>query len=406
MMLVSPTTYGDLSLAEVTERATPHIEKAQQLNPDLAEAYGAKTMLALNTSDFETAMSASAKALELNPIYVDAMNWRQIAAGNFGDYETANQIQRQMIEVDPLTIVGRLNYSSVLAINDLEAGREMARSLAAQNPWASYTAQGQVEYFAGEGPAASLEQFMRAYGEDPHDELSNRTLIQVLSQAGLFEEARRISDSNLQIVDIAENQLESAIHLLERNHTADPENTAHLTDLADALHLAGRFEDSQRYYAQLRSLSPVDTVFDTFYASTISMVRMAYAYKIAGDAAAAEEALANHRRDFAKREKLGLIFFIDQLAEALASAVEGNEAGAFEYIRKAMAEGVRDEAIFREPAFQSLKGHPEFLSLKAEMHQLVMQQQGKILQLICHNNPIPDIWQPLSSTCMGVTAGP
>ncbi len=406
MMLDSPSTYGDLSLAEVKERAIPHIERALQLNPNLAEAYGAETMLALNSANFKQAMESSARALELNPIYVDAMNWRQIAAGNFGDYATANQIQRQMLEVDPLTIVGRLNYSAVLAISDLEGGREMARSLAAQNPWASYTAMGTVEYFEGDGLAAALEQFMQAYGADPHDELSNRNLIFILSRVGLFAEARRISDGNMQIVDIAENQLESAIQLLERNHAADPENVAHMIDLADALHLAGRFEESQRYYTKLRSLSPVDTVVDTFYASTIPTVRTAYAYKLAGDPAATEKALANHRFDIEKREQLGLVYFSDEMAKAMASAVEEDTSAVFDHLRQAMEDGARDEIIFREPVFQSLQTHPEFLALKAEMHQLVMQEQAKILNMICHHNPIPDIWQPLSSTCMGVQAGP
>ncbi|MDZ4730864.1 MAG: hypothetical protein SH820_13080 [Xanthomonadales bacterium] len=406
MMLDSPSTYGNLSLAEVKERATPHLERALQLNPNLAEAYGAQTMLAMNSSDFATAMSASARALELNPIYIDAMNWRQIAASNYGDYKTSQDIIKRMVEVDPLTIVGRLNYANVLAINDLEAGREMAKSIMAQNPWASYTALGQVEYFEGDGVAASLKPFMQAYGEDPHDELSNRALIQILSQANLFDEARRISDGNLQIVDIAEGQLESAIHSLQLAHAGDPENTAPLTDLADALHLAGRFEESQRYYEQLTRISPLGMVFDTFSTSPIPTIRKAYAYKLAGNSAAAEESLSKHRQDIAKRESLALIFYNDLLAEALAQSVEENEAGVFENIRLAMQEGAREDAFFREPALQWLKDHPEFLALKAEMHQLVMQEQAKILQLICYNNPIPDIWQPLSSTCMGIQAGP
>jgi len=406
MMLDSPNTYGDLSLAEVNQKARPHIEKALQLDPNLAEAFGAETMLALNTSDFELAMESSAKALQLNPIYVDAMNWRQIAASNYGDYAIANQIQKQMLEVDPLTIVGRLNHANVLAISDLEAGREMARSIAAQNPWASYAAMGTVEYYEGDGLAAALEQYMLGYGEDPHDELSNRALIKILSQAGLFEEARRISDGNLQIVDIAENQLEGAITLLQRDHAADPENIPIMVDLADALHLAGRYEESQRYYTQIRSLSPLEMIFDTFYTSTIPTVRMAYAYKLAGDSAAAEKALANHRRDIQKRTELGLLYFSDPMAEALASAVEDDPASVFEHLRQAMVQGARDNQIFREPAFSSLQNHPEFLSLKAEMDDLVMQEQAKILTLVCHHNPIPDIWQPLSSTCVGVQAGP
>jgi tetratricopeptide (TPR) repeat protein len=404
MMLDSPSTYGDLTLAEVKERATPHLERALQLNPNLAEGYGAQTMLALNSSDFATAMTASARALELNPVYLDAMNWRQIAASNFGDYETTLSTIKRMLEVDPLTIVGRLNYSNVLAVTDLEAGREMARSIMQQNPWASYTALGQVEFFAGDGLAASLGAFMQAYGEDPHDELSNRALIKILAQANLFEEARRISDGNLQIVDIAEGHMESAIHSLELAHAGDPENYAPLTDLADALHLASRFEESQHYYAQLIETSPLDMVFDTFYASTISTVRMAYAYTLAGDIAAGNAAIAKHRLDIQKRQKINFSFFSDTIAEAMARSVEKDETGTFEFIRQAMEEGVRDDALFHEPSLQWLKDHPEFLALKAEMHQLVKLEQAKILQLICYNNPIPDIWQPLSATCAGVNS--
>jgi tetratricopeptide (TPR) repeat protein len=179
-------------------------------------------------------MAATARALELNPAYVDAMNWRQIAAGNYGDYETARDILRRIIDVDPLSIVGRMNYANVLALTDLEAARTMGRSLMEQSPWASYTSLGLIEYFSGDGVAASLGWTMRAYGQDPHDELSNRALIRILSQVNLFAEARRISDGNLQIVDVAENQLESAIYSLEPAHAGDPENMAPLQDLADA----------------------------------------------------------------------------------------------------------------------------------------------------------------------------
>lgn len=406
MMMDSPATYGNLTLAEVKERATPPMERAFELNPNLAEAYGARTLLAMNSSEFEVAMEASNKALELNPIYVDAMNWRQIAAINFGEYQTAKNIQRQMLEVDPLTIVGRLNYASVLAISNLEAGRAMASSLMQQNRWASYTASGLVEYYEGDGLAAALEAYMKAYGEDPHDELSNRALIQILSQANLFEEARRISDGNLQIVDVAENRMESAIHSLELAHAGDPENYAPWIDLADALHLAGRFEESQQQYQLLSARSPHGMIFDTFFASSLPTVRMAYGYIRAGDDNAAQTVIANYRNDMQKRLDAGVTYFSDLMAEALACSIEQDEACTFEYLRKAMADGARSDRFFNEPGFQRLKDHPEFLSLKAGMHHLVMQEQAKIVQLVCFNNPIPDIWQPLSETCSGVEAGP
>ncbi len=403
MMLDSPSTYGDLSLAEVKKRATPHIEKALQLNPDLAEAHGARALLVMNSSDFATAMTETARALELNPVYVDAMNWRQIAASNYGDYQTALDIQRRIIEVDPLSIVGRLNYSPVLALSDLEAGRQLARAIIEQNPWAGYTALGQIELSPGKDLSGALGWFMRAYGEDPHDELSNRYLISILALVGEYEEARRISDSNPHLVDIQQNRLESAIHTLEAAHAGDPENTAPMTDLADALHLAGRFEESQRLYAQLQQRSPSGVIFDTLDTSPRPTLRMAYAEKLAGHDAAAAKEVELYRQNFDKRRKLGLIYAVDYVAEAMARSIEGNAPATFASIRSAIDAGYRDAALFREPSLSWLAQHPEFLALKAEVGQLLAVEHAEILQLICHDNPIPGIWQPMNETCAGVS---
>jgi len=406
LMMDSPSTYGDLSLAEVKERATPHIELALKLNPGLAEAYGAKGLLALNSSDLETAMSATARALELNPVYLDAMNWRQIAASNFGDYHTSLEILQRIVEVDPLSIIGRLNYSSALANKDMEAGRAMAHGLVEQNTWAGYTALGTMEFQSGRDLSTSLGWFMRAYGADPHDELSNRYLIRILANVGEYEEARRISDGSLHIVDIEQGRLESAIHTLERTHASDPENFAPMTDLADALHLAGRFAESQPYYEQLSALSPTGIVTDALDASTRSTLRMAWGYLQSGNEEAAKHAVAMHRDDMEKRQALNAVYFWDYLAEAMAQSLEGNAESVFTSIQTAIDMGFRNTAFFREPSMDPVAQHPEFLALKAEVEQLLAVEHLEVLQLICHDNPIPDIWQPMQKTCVGVQPGP
>jgi TolB-like protein len=406
MMLDSPSTYGDLSLAEVSQRAQPHVDKALELNPDLAEAHGAKALLAMNASDNVTAMEETGRALELNPVYVDAMNWRQIAAVNFGDYQTGLEIQQQMIEVDPLSVIGRLNYSPSLAMSDMQAGRKMATELSEQNPWAGYSALGQIDIWYGKSLSTALSWFMKAYGEDPHDEFSNRYLISILAQVGLFEEARRISDGNLFLVDLQENLLETAIHSLEIAHSADPKNYAPMTDLADALHIAGRFEESQRIYAQLKDLSPTGVVFDTLELSTRPTLRMAFAFKQLGDSDAATKAIESHFLDRSKREAIGLVYYWDHLADAMAHSINEDSASAFESIRTAITLGFRDRTFFREPAMQWLAQHPDFLALQAEVNNTLANDQAAVLQLICHENPIPNIWQPMRQTCAGVIAGP
>jgi len=399
LMLDSPSSYGDLSLSDVRERATPHIEKALALDPELAEAHAARGLLANNSNDLELGMKETGRALELNPVYVDAMNWRQIAAAGYGDYLTSLEIQKHMVEADPLSIIGRLNYAPLLAQKDIEAGREMARGIVKQNAWAGYTALGQIEYQSGRNLAASLDWFMRAYGEDSHDAFSNRYLILILSLVGEYEEARRISDSNLQIVDIKENQLESAIHTLRLAHEGDPGNYTPMADLADALYFAGHFDEALNLYKQLKQLSPAGVITDSLSGSTRPTLRLAFILKRSGDELAARKELALQKADQDKRLQLGPLFFSDYLAEAMAHSIEGDAPATFASIRKAIEGGFRDDAFFREPALQWLARHPEFIALKAEVDQQVALEHKNILQLICHENPIPNMWQPMDKTC-------
>ena len=37
--------------------------------------------------------------------------------------------------------------------------------------------------------------------------------------------------------------------------------------------------------------------------------------------------------------------------------------------------------------------------------RLLAGEHAEVLQLICKDNPIPGIWQPLNKTCQGVVAG-
>ena len=40
------------------------------------------------------------------------------------------------------------------------------------------------------------------------------------------------------------------------------------------------------------------------------------------------------------------------------------------------------------------------------MGKLLAIEHAEILQLICRDNPIPNIWQPMNETCAGTRTGP
>jgi TolB-like protein len=402
LLLAGPGTYGDLTLAEVQQRAIPHIEAALELDPNLAEAYGARTLLAINSGDYRSGLDNAARALELNPVYVDALNWRGIAAMNLGRHDESLTNARQILEIDPLSIIGRLNFVSRAIVSSPEEARRVAESLIESNAWAGYTAMGTVTFVPSGDLSGALEWFLKAYRIQSRDEFSNQYIMEFLSYVGEFDEARRISSRSTYLVDLKQGRFEDAIETLRRELNADPANLYVMSRLAEALHLAGRIEEAAKYYERLREKSPSDLLFEGFGLSALPQVRMAYDLRRLGDAAAAEAALDGFYRDLQERREAGVVTYFDHLAEALAAAMNGDESAALESIRAAISSGLRSMAELNQPIFASLADHQEMLALKAELQALLDVEHAEILQLICHNNPAFDTWQPRRETCENV----
>jgi TolB-like protein len=402
LLLNSPTSYGEYTLSQMLELATPHLEEALRLDPGLAEAHGARGLVELGSGNFEAVIEATSRALEINPIYVDAMNWRNIALQTFGDWEGAVEQLRRVVEVDPLSVIGRLNFVSFLANTEPVASQTMARGLIEQSPWAGYVAMSRVYAFAHQDFSESLYWALKAYKESPLDDLSNRGLIYLFAFAGEFDEARRISDLSSYLVDMWAGNLETARMDLEKRAMADPDNPEAQLRLANAYHLTGRIEDAQRLYLLARERMPsgVITGGDD---GTLAHARMIWGLVQTGQADLAAEAAADLREDITKLSAANIESDWDLAALAIVSNAEGDQAGALEYLRKSYEKGLRYLPVFDEPGLASLAANPEVLTIRAEITQALEQEHAEMLQLMCFNNPIPDTWQPLRETCAGVT---
>jgi hypothetical protein len=58
------------------------------------------------------------------------------------------------------------------------------------------------------------------------------------------------------------------------------------------------------------------------------------------------------------------------------------------------------------PIDEDLRDKPRFVELQRELDAILAVEHGKILQLICFDNPVPDEWQPMPETCEGVVEQP
>jgi TolB-like protein len=191
MLTNSSSTYGDLALVEVNERAGEQLRIAEALAPNIAEVWAAKALLANVNNREADVVEFAERALAIRPNYVDVLNWKVNALAGLGRFAETQAAREHLLEIDPLSVIGRLNAVSTIAIADPERAKRIAASIAPQSAWASHTAFMQI-YASLQQPLDALKSMLAAYAIDADDSLINLRLMELLAFFGLGDEALRI----------------------------------------------------------------------------------------------------------------------------------------------------------------------------------------------------------------------
>jgi TolB-like protein/Tfp pilus assembly protein PilF len=102
-LLLAENSYGMLPLAESWAQGKLYVDKALQLDPQLAEAWAGLRLYHSNRpGEHRQAIEALEKALAINPNLIDASNWLQMTYGDIGESRRALEIVEAMVERDPL----------------------------------------------------------------------------------------------------------------------------------------------------------------------------------------------------------------------------------------------------------------------------------------------------------------
>jgi len=105
--------FGDLPVEEMRTRMEENIEKALQLDENLASAYQAQNALYVYSFDFERARVAARKAYELAPNDASIVNSYYISLGQ-DDIEEKWTMLKKAYKLDPLSAPIATNYSDYL----------------------------------------------------------------------------------------------------------------------------------------------------------------------------------------------------------------------------------------------------------------------------------------------------
>jgi TolB-like protein len=401
MLLDSPQTYGSLTMAQVEARATPHVERAMAINPEIADVWAAKMSLAMHLRRSKQALEFGRRALELNPAYIDVINWMSIVQSDMGEILAAEETMRRLIEVDPLSFVGRLNYvGNVLSYEDQAAARRMADEILEEFPWAGYTAHSGIAFVAGDLTESSRWALL-AYGEDPLDRFTNQYLAIGFGALGLVDEAKRISSATRSMGALSAGRFDDARTVAAEDAALDPYNLLHRTIQGTAAYFVRDFEDAA---INLEAGVLPESGLVAFWVGEYSRdtARFAHALRATGREPEAGEVIDRiEARQAAVEESARRADPGTDLDRALLHMLLGEHEPALDALERYVASGAYVRHSITEPIFDPIADDPRLDMIVAAYAANLADERKRTLTLICENNPIPDAWQPLPETCAG-----
>jgi len=399
-LLVDYGAYGAVGSSALREEARrtaiSHLNRAQELKPDLAEAHAGRALLArLIDGDPESAIEHARKALVSNPSYGDAINWLYTALLDLGRYEEAEVALKQMLVMDPLTLVGRVNYAGWLSWSGrVEEAHETANQLLAQDPVFGYFSHADTSLIYEGKIAESLSWALR-------EPAGNLYVLFAFVWAGEYDEARRIDESQTHWIDLAKGRFDEASRATQRHLLLDPDKNDIIVMAGYFSYIAGRIDEALPLFERALDLVPKGRPISEPW-SPQSTMALALARRKAGDEGGAQAAAQIARQDHAAIRTAGGKHWVQDVVEAMIAAFDNNPEGVITALKSAIQHGLLMPSTFRDPIFEDLWDEPRFVALQQELDAILATEHGKVLQLICFNNPVPDNWQPLPETCEGV----
>ncbi len=400
--LLSYDNYGDLTPSEVVQLAQPHIDRAFELTSTSAEVWGAKCLLALGAGQFRAAIDYGQRALALNPAYVDAMNWTQIAVSYLGDYKLSYDLLHKMLEIDPLSFIGRANYvSGELAFTDPQEAHRVAEDLLKVNPAQGYLAHSTTSYAQAE-MAQSVKWALLAYRANPLDDNRNLGLLFSLLLLDLPAEAARLFPTAYFYAATTPPQFKQNLEALTKAVEANPTSIFLNIIFARSYLYTGQYAAAQAIYAELKANYPdYKGVIPGSVTATVEYAWLLRAAGQVGDADAllslVESDLANQidtpaslRPQFAEEQVLVAIH-----RKRLDAALQGLQALVPPYSWL--------DYELQGPLFEPVYDTPEFTAFLERYEAWFAIQKRDVIAMLCRDNPIPDAWQPLPSTCESLT---
>ncbi len=376
---LSERSYGKMPHQQAIERARGALDRALELDPDLAEAQASLGIWYSNRGDAANALPHFKRAIESNPNAAQAWHWYSLAMNSIARFDEAFDATQTAAALDPLSMIINHNLAGALiARGRLDEARVVAEKMRLIEPnsyWGPidsgsiHAAKGQIaEAIMAYRQALALKGFIVVL-----------QLSAELANIGLAEAAyETLRGTPLEGVgEIYRGDFDAALVFARANWPSSPgDGMAHgyrgLVEL-----IAGDLATAVSYFEKAQELlGPAMTLAFS--------VGQAAAYRRFGDQTKAVQTLvaAKVRLQAAIAggiENEGAAPMAYQRAGILAFERKFSEA--FHILRKLVKDGRLGAGLEIDPVFAELREQPEYAQLLADYEAWKIVQQARLKEL-------------------------
>ena len=339
-LLLSEFNYGTIPQKEAEEQAMVFIDRAQAIDPELAEGWAALGLYHQSRpGEIEPAIAALTKAIEINPNLVNPRNWLHIALQNDGDVTGAMQVLEDLLARDPLYKPAVNNAVNMyLRFGELDKARDIVERYRRFDPIDPNLlhSQANIHYTAGEA-AAGFELARRARELAPND-----GVVHTFYAIGLIltQQLEKLADEGRYGWETG------ALEWLGRHDESIAVARKWAEDgtpgtLFWVLNRRGRYDEVVNFFEERwSSLEEYSNTFPRDSFGYGDMMELAVAYRQSGRTNVADEALGYVERAIAEQTEAGMEHIVFDLRRAELHAFRGETEEAFAILQDAVERGL------------------------------------------------------------------
>lgn len=363
--------FGVIKADIATSLAQQSIDKALTRQPEMAEAYAVKGLIASMRKDWDSAITDYDKAIELNPSLAIAYMWKSLALNSLQRFDESLSVLQKAQDLDPLFLTSSFNLGVTLTkfgrFNEAEA---IFQQIKVDHPGSTFSYQGLADLYFSQGDlVGAIREARLASQLSPDDQQLAHRLISPLLNLGLTDIVKQMASGPILKVTVA--QYQPTLLILEENFEALFEeidfsvatNPKDYWIQFEAGWYYSMFGDKQKAVALFTENSNLLNNADLLGMPHCSpAIEIAWALLELGNKDIAYS-LINQCKDLQEQLISRITYFELHYLAARIYALNGQPTEAIQALAKAIDIGWREYWTKYDPLLASLADNPEFQQL-------------------------------------------